>query len=93
MKPHVKLYLTAMGYDIHDVIECECCNAPRACDIHHINPRKMGGSKTKDTIENLMAVCRKCHEHYGDKKQWKEWLTNVHKKHMEQRGVKWTSTN
>ncbi len=30
------------------------------------------------TIENLMALCRKHHEMYGDRKQWKDWLQKVH---------------
>jgi hypothetical protein len=38
----------------------------------------MGGSKTKDTIENLMAVCRPCHVFYGDKKEHKEYLKQKH---------------
>ena len=38
----------------------------------------MGGGKTKDTIENLMALCRSCHVEYGDKKQHKEFLRKKH---------------
>lgn len=49
-----------MGYDTTDFIPCEVCNA-KAVDIHHINPRGMGGSKNADTLENLMALCRNCH--------------------------------
>ena len=30
-------------------------------DIHHIEPRGAGGSKAKDYIENLMSLCRSCH--------------------------------
>ena len=47
------------------------CVGKEAVDIHHIEPRQAGGSKLKDTIENLMALCRKCHLKYGDKKQYK----------------------
>ena len=49
-----------MGYDETDWIPCEVCGA-KAVDIHHIEARGMGGSKTKDVIENLMALCRSCH--------------------------------
>jgi 5-methylcytosine-specific restriction endonuclease McrA len=38
----------------------------------------MGGSKTKDTIENLMALCRSCHLEYGDKKQFIDFLKQKH---------------
>ena len=51
-----------------DVIICEHCKNKRANDIHHIDNKGMGGSKTKDYIENLIALCRKCHEmaHNGE---------------------------
>lgn len=70
-------------------IPCEICGST-AVDIHHIEPRGMGGSKDKDTIENLMAVCRRCHEDYGDKKQFKQWLKDIHTAIMKKwSSVKW----
>ena len=65
------------GYDTSSFIPCEVCGAA-AVDIHHIEARGMGGSKQADTIDNLMALCRKHHEMYGDRKQWKDWLQKVH---------------
>jgi 5-methylcytosine-specific restriction endonuclease McrA len=50
----------------------------QAVDINHIDCRGMGGSKTKDVIENLQALCRKCHIEYGDKKQHKDFLIITH---------------
>lgn len=76
MKKHTKIYLEYFNYGIEDFIPCEICRN-RAVDIHHIDARGMGGSD-KDVIENLMAVCRKCHNKYGDKKQFKEFLKKVH---------------
>ena len=38
----------------------------------------MGGTKKADVIENLMGLCRKCHIEYGDKKQYKEFLKDIH---------------
>lgn len=61
MQKHTKIYLEYYGYDETDFIGCECCGKP-AVDIHHLIAKGMGGSKTKDYIENLIAVCRKCHE-------------------------------
>ena len=78
MQKHTKIYFDYFRYDTSDYISCEACDKYRAVDIHHIDARGMGGSKTKDTIENLMALCRECHELYGDKKEWKDWLRNVH---------------
>lgn len=61
MKKHTKIYLEYFGYGEQDFIPCENCGK-HATDIHHIIPKGIGGSKTKDYIENLMALCRKCHE-------------------------------
>jgi len=64
LKKHVKLYLDYHGFNterFEDLfIPCEMCGA-RATDIDHIENRGMGGSKTKDVIENLQALCRRCH--------------------------------
>lgn len=38
----------------------------------------MGGSKTKDFIENLQALCRECHDKYGDRVQYYDFLNNIH---------------
>jgi 5-methylcytosine-specific restriction endonuclease McrA len=38
----------------------------------------MGGTKEVENIDNLMAVCRSCHIKYGDKKEYKEFLKEVH---------------
>ena len=77
MKKHTKIYLEAMGYDTTDWIPCEVCQR-QAVDIHHIEARGMGGSKNADTIENLMALCRSCHETLGDKTKFKESLREIH---------------
>ncbi len=82
MRKHTKIYLDYFGYDTSDFIPCEICKRP-AKDIHHIEARGMGGSKTKDIIENLQALCRECHIEYGDKKQHKEFLKEVHRKCLE----------
>lgn len=81
MRKHTKIYLDYFGYDDSDYIQCELCPNP-AVDIHHIDARGMGGRKSADTIENLMALCRKCHDKYGDKKQYKEFLKQKHKEKL-----------
>ena len=77
MKRHVKIYLKSFGFTIADRILCEVCGN-QANDIHHIHCRGMGGSKDRDKIENLMALCRNCHDKYGDKKQYLEFLEKIH---------------
>lgn len=86
MKRHVKIYMDFFGYDENSFIECEKCHA-RAVDIHHINARGLGGNPKgdKDTIENLQALCRRCHETVGDIKEWKTWLQTVHNQKIELR--------
>lgn len=77
VQKHTKIYLRHFGYDVSDFVPCEVCGC-RAVDIHHIEPRGMGGSKKADTIENLMALCRECHIEKGDVKKFKDYLKNVH---------------
>jgi 5-methylcytosine-specific restriction endonuclease McrA len=43
----------------------------------------MGGSNTKDVIENLQALCRKCHLEFGDKKKWMDFLIDKHKNKLD----------
>jgi 5-methylcytosine-specific restriction endonuclease McrA len=84
MKKHVKTYLDFFGYDETSWIPCEMCGQT-AVDINHIDARGMGGSKLKDNIENLMALCRKCHIDLGDKKEHKVMLKVVHQVKMNER--------
>ena len=37
---------------------CRCCGA-KGTDLHHVLYRSRGG---KDTADNLVTVCRQCHE-------------------------------
>ena len=85
MKKHTKLYLEWNGYDTIDFIPCEICEK-QAVDIHHIEARGMGGS-SKDTPDNLMALCRNCHIKFGDKKQYKDMLKREHKRVQEWRSL------
>ena len=76
MRNHTKVYLKHCGY-WGEYIPCEICGR-EAVDIHHIEPRGMGGSKNKDTIENLMGLCRECHSKAESKKISKEELKETH---------------
>ena len=74
-------YLKYHGYGEQEFIPCEY-SGQKAVDIHHIDARGMGGdpTKSKDKIENLMALCRKDHETYGDIKEYKQLLRLIHLK-------------
>ena len=60
MKHYIMVYLESRGLSKTDFIGCEVCGVA-ASDIHHIQPRGMGGSKLRDTPDNLIALCRPCH--------------------------------
>ena len=79
MTKHMKIYLDGSGFKEFDFIPCEVCDN-ESVDIHHIDARGMGGdpSGSKDVFANLMAVCRPCHEIYGDVNQFKEHLRQIH---------------
>ena len=79
MQKHTQIYLQGMGYKTTDFVPCEVCGA-QAVDVHHIEARGIGGTKKADVIDNLMGLCRKCHIEYGDKKQYKEFLKEIHAK-------------
>jgi len=57
MQNHTKVYFNFFNYQKGDTILCEMCNSV-AVDIHHLEKR----NKSKnDFVENLIAVCRDCH--------------------------------
>jgi hypothetical protein len=85
MKRHTAIYLKAFGYDECDFIPCEIPTCGKgAVDIHHIECRGLGGKIGKDTPENLQALCREHHIEYGDKKQYKDYLKQIHANKLKQ---------
>lgn len=87
MKRHTAVYMGFFGYKIPEDCFCEICGS-QGKDIHHVEARGMGGSKLKDRIENLMCVCRNCHEVYGDVTELKITLKKVHLNFMKNNGLK-----
>ena len=77
MKKYKKIYIDHFGYDKNDFIPCEICGNT-AVDIHHLTPKGMGGSKTKDYIENLISVCRECHIKAHDSKEFNDKAKEIH---------------
>lgn len=65
MQPHTKVYFKYFNISFdpatgwHDHIPCEICSK-KAIDIHHINGR--WNKENSNNIENLIALCRGCHE-------------------------------
>lgn len=81
MLKYIRTYYAYFGYDESDFIPSEI-SGERAVDINHIFCKGMGGSKTKDYIENLIALTREEHIKYGDKKQYFDYLQQVHLEFM-----------
>ena len=87
MQAHTKIYFDHFQIDYdpvsgwHDYIKCEIPNCSNeAVDIHHIEPRGMGGDPQgkKNDINNLMGICREHHEEFGDKEEYTDVLLAVH---------------
>ena len=78
MKAHTKLYLKHFGYDTSDFIPCEHCGKT-SVDIHHVDIKGMGGCKSADRIDNLIALCRLCHDkaHGIEARKFKEILKEI----------------
>lgn len=83
MKQHVKIYTQYFGIGIDDRSNCEVCSYEglwtTAVDIHHIQNKGIGGSKTKDYIANLIGLCRSHHNDAHNEKISKEKLILIHK--------------
>lgn len=73
MRTHTKIYYEYHKIDPCDWVGCLVCGAS-ANDIHHIEPKGMGGRKSADKIENLIPLCRRCHERAHANQFTKEYL-------------------
>lgn len=68
MKKYIRNYIEANGFIEGDFIPCEVCGKT-AADIHHALPKGRGG---KDDADNLIALCRECHNLAHENKLNKE---------------------
>ncbi len=66
---------------MQDTIQCECCMREgridgQGFDLHHIH----GRGKDKDVIQNLILLCRRCHDrvHFGKELISKSELQYIH---------------
>ena len=74
MKSYTKTYFKFFDYDESSYIPCELCGN-RAVDIHHIFGRT--GDLLCD-INNLIALCRECHNLAHAEKITEEQLKQKH---------------
>ncbi len=78
MTKHVKIYLSFFDYAPGEFIPCEHCKC-KAVDIHHLVFRSQLG---KDEIENLMALCRNCHDKAHNSTEFNTKLKDAHRNHI-----------
>jgi len=52
-----------------------CCRY--GVDVHHVENKGMGGSKTKDSIDNLILLCREHHNDAHNEKITKQQLKSI----------------
>jgi len=80
MQKHTKIYFEYFGIGIDDYVQCEACDAARASEVHHIDFKKMGGTSDPDIdrIENLVGVCRVCHNLCHSNKEFNELTRRKH---------------
>jgi len=70
LKKHVKNFLADRGLSGYEPYACEKCGRgvmeSRELDVHHVRHKGIGGSKLLDGADNLIGLCRKCHnEEHG----------------------------
>ena len=73
-----QLYRKHFGYLNDEYVPCEMCGGT-AVDVHHVKYKSCGG---KDEIENLVGLCRTCHNRAHFKEEpylEREDLLTVHK--------------
>lgn len=78
MKKYKQIYFFYFGYGEQDFIPCEYCGN-EAVDVHHLDNKGMGGSKSKDYIGNLMGLCRECHNKAHSYVKFNNKLKEIHK--------------
>lgn len=86
MKKYTKVYMKFFGYTIADWIPCEIPGCDRrAVDVCHIWAKSIK-EHLRDDINNLMAKCREHHIQFGDKKDQRDYLQQVHNEFMKRNG-------
>jgi len=69
MTKHCRIYLEYFSLGEQDVWQCEACMKQdhiQNFDLHHIH----GRGKGKDVIDNIICLCRKCHNRAHSSKDY-----------------------
>jgi len=61
---------------------CWYCAKNVWVEVHHIISRGMGGSKLRDTVDNLIPLCRSCHSDSSVINKQKDKLKEIVQRRM-----------
>ena len=81
MTSYGKVFLEAFGLDETDFIPCSICQK-QSVDFHHIISRSRF-REGLNMIENVLPVCRKCHQDFGEVNDYIPMLLKIQKKTLE----------
>ena len=78
MQRHTRIFFKYWGYGDQHLPDCWVCSKP-AVDIHHIKGRGQGGDpkKKRDSINNLIPLCRDCHSKTDRDRELNEQLKDI----------------
>jgi len=64
----------ALALDGHRCQVCGVSADTAVIEVHHVKALGMGGSDERDTVENCITLCGKCHQDVENGKRWiQEW--------------------
>jgi len=78
------MFMKYYGYTEADSYSelCWYCAKNVWVEVHHIISRGMGGSKLRDTVDNLIPLCRSCHSDSSVINKQKDKLKEIVKRRM-----------
>lgn len=68
------------GYSETEFMPCEICGA-RIADIHHLVPKSLSKAKV-NLIDNLIGVCRDCHDNCHRNNNFNQEAMLIHRKKL-----------
>ena len=69
-----EIYINYFGFCKTEYIPCEYCKS-QSVDVHHLLFKSHGG---KNEIDNLIALCRSCHNLAHEQPMFNEHLKEIH---------------
>lgn len=77
---HIKNYIKYFDLSEDSFVPCEVCGGT-GVDLHHIVYKSREQSEDRDNVENVISLCRNCHDRSHFKKKpylYAEELKKIH---------------